>query len=335
MNSKPRGVFLLNPGSYDVIYGPEDRQAIQARVEIDATCIAPNEWSNFPELTREVEIIFSGWGMPPIDEEFLKAFPKLKAVFYGAGSIRGFATEAFWKREIAATSAYYANAIPVAEFTVAEIVLATKSAWRLILQTKSEKRLANHYEKPINGMYGATIGLISLGMIGRMVAERLKHFDVKVIAYDPFITPEQAQCLGVEMRSLQEIFEQADVVSCHTPWLKETEGLLKKEHFAAMKPHATFINTSRGAVVNEADMIEVLSARPDLFALLDVTWPEPPVEGSPLYELPNVALTPHIAGSIGRECQRMGHFMVEELNRYLAGEPLKFGISHARFQTMA
>jgi phosphoglycerate dehydrogenase-like enzyme len=127
----------------------------------------------------------------------------------------------------------------------------------------------------------------------------------------------------------------ADVVSCHAPLSKLTEKMLGREHFESMKPGATFINTARGAVVNEEEMIGVLQKRPDLFAVLDVTHPLPPAQGSLLYTLDNVMLTPHIAGSLGHECRRMGKLMVMELDRYLAGKPLQFEIDEERFQTMA
>jgi len=87
--------------------------------------------------------------------------------------------------------------------------------------------------------------------------------------------------------------------------------------------------------VNEPDLIEVLTERPDLFALLDVTWPEPPVAGSPFYELPNVVLTPHIAGSLGNECHRMAQYMIEEADRVLANEPLRHAITREQSQRMA
>jgi phosphoglycerate dehydrogenase-like enzyme len=121
----------------------------------------------------------------------------------------------------------------------------------------------------------------------------------------------------------------------HTPWLKETEGMITGEHFAAMKPNATFINTARGAVVREGEMIEMLRERTDLFAVLDVTYPEPPEPGSPLYTLPNVVLTPHIAGSLSGECRRMGGYVVEELKRYLCGEPQLWPISREQAATLA
>lgn len=103
----------------------------------------------------------------------------------------------------------------------------------------------------------------------------------------------------------------------------------------AMKLGATFINTARGAVVRENELIEVMMARPDLTAVLDVTWPEPPVEGSPLYTLPNVILTPHIAGSKDRECRRMGRLMIDEFDRWSRGEGLKWGISREKSARLA
>ena len=137
------------------------------------------------------------------------------------------------------------------------------------------------------------------------------------------------------MCSLDEIFRQSNVVSVHTPWLKETERLVAGRHLSMMKPYSTFINTSRGAVIREMEMIEVLRQRQDLVAVLDVTHPEPPAPDSPLFSLPNVILTPHIAGAMGTECRRMGQIMIAELKRYLAGEPLQFGLTRERVAIMA
>ena len=156
-----------------------------------------------------------------------------------------------------------------------------------------------------------------------MVIERLRSSEVNIIAYDPFMDVERAKPLGVELCSLDDVFRHADVISLHTPWLPETVGMITGEHFRLMKPNASFINTARGAVVKENELIEAFQARPDLFALLDVTYPEPPASDSLLLTLPNVIVTPHIAGSMGDECRRMGRFIVDELDRWLAGEPCK------------
>ena len=132
---------------------------------------------------------------------------------------------------------------------------------------------------------------------------------------------------------LDEFVGDLDIEGDQT--IDATVGLITGAHLATMKAGATFINTARGAIVREAEMIDVLQARPDLLAVLDVTYPEPPVGGSPLYSLPNVILTPHIAGSLDTECQRMGQIVVDELQRYLAGEPLQWAISQEQASIMA
>ena len=328
-----KAIYLLHPDAYAKIYSTPEREAIAALVDIVAPPQTAESVHEHPEVLAEVEAIFSGWGMAPLDEALLAAAPHLKIIFYGAGSIRYFATGAAWNRGIVISSAWAANAVPVAEFTLAQIVFSLKRGWHFAL---SIKRAQSWVPKaPVPGAFDSTVGLVSLGMIGRMVAERLRALDVHVIAYDPFVSAEDAAALGVRLVPLDEVFRQADVVSLHTPNLPETRGMITGEHFAVMKPGATFINTARGAIVREQEMIDVLTARPDLYAALDVTDPEPPIEDSPLYTLPNVVLTPHIAGSMDAECRRMGQTMVDECRRYLAGEPLRWAIDRMRAQTLA
>ena len=330
---KPKGLFVLPEHSYDVIYGPDERQDIANLAEIFAPRQNTGVLTEDPAALAEAEVIFSGWGAPHMDAAFLAAAPRLKAVFYGAGSIKGLVSDAFWARGIVVSSAYAANAVPVAEFTLSQILFCLKLGWRYIQHLRQGQPYWQRMHVP--GAYGSTVGIVSLGMIGRMVCEHLKRFDVKVIAYDPFVKPADAAALGVELCSLGELFRRSDVVSLHTPWLKETEGLITGQLLASMKPDAAFINTARGAVVREDEMIEVLRSRPDLQAVLDVTHPEPPPAGSPLYTLPNVAITPHIAGSMDNECRRMGRYMVQEFERYLKGEPLRWGIGQKQAAVMA
>jgi phosphoglycerate dehydrogenase-like enzyme len=328
-----KSLYLLDPEPYDLIYGPAERADLAALADFYAPLQTRQSIAQDPAVLGEADVIFSGWGMVELDEAFLTAAPNLKAVFYGAGSIRYFMTEPAWERGITVVSAYWANDIPVVEFTLSQIIFSMKLGWRYVLDVK---RLRQYPPRLAGaGGYGSTVGLVSLGMIGRMVAERLKTYELKVIAYDPYVSQAQADSLGVTMCSLEEVFQQADVVSLHTPWLPETEGLITSELLGSMKPDATFINTARGAVVNEAEMIAVLQERLDLTAVLDVTYPEPPLPGSLLYLLPNVILTPHIAGSMGRECQRMGRLMVDEFRRYLKQEPLHWAISKEKAAVMA
>lgn len=285
----------------------------------------------------EVEYIFGTWGLTKMDEAFLARAPKLQAVFYAAGSVKGFTTEAFWDSGIRLFSAWGANAVPVAEFTFAQIILCLKRAWPAIRHTweSHETSIGAYHKENVPGCFGTTVGLLSLGQIGRLVVDRLHSLDIKIIAFDPFISQEEAHELGVTLRSLEQVFAESDVVSCHTPWLEQTVKMLKREHFAAMKPNSSFINTARGAVVDEDGLISVLQERPDITAMLDVTYPEPPVEGSPFYTLPNVVLTPHIAGSVANECRRMAQFMISEYDRMSADLPVHWEINKTRAATMA
>lgn len=331
---KPSAIFLLSPDMMDLIYD----EATRARIEGELTMITPPQspetYGNLGAALEEVEVIVSTWGMPVMTPEFLHKFPKLKVLFYGAGSVRNLVTEASWARGVKVVSAGRANAIPTSEFAFANIVLCLKQAWPQANQITLEARYLKSSE-PVVGAYESTVGLLGLGQIGRLVAQRLSTLDVRVVAYDPLVSEEDADSMGVTLMSLDEVFAQSDVVSCHMPWLPVTERNIRGAHFRVMKPNSSFINTARGAIVAEDEMIEVLGGRPDLFALLDVTYPEPPVEGSPLFTLPNVVITPHLAGSAGGECCRMGKLIAAEVGRYTRGEKLEHEITAAQAATMA
>ena len=327
-----KGLYVLNQEAFETLYPPEARQAIGQLVDVPPVCHTAAEVTADPAVLNDVDLIFSGWGCPVFTPELLEAAPRLKAVFYAAGSIKYFVTDAFWERGIQVTSGYIANDIPVVMFALAEILLSLKRVW----QHAAQYRQTHTMERlPVPGTYRATIGIVSLGAIGRRVVQALRPFEFTLLAYDPYVSPEEGRALGVEMLSLEEIFKRADVVSLHTPWLKETVGLITGEHLASMKPNSTLINTARGAVVRQDEMLAVLAQRPDLFAVLDVVYPEPPDPESPLFSLPNLWLTPHIAGPVGAECARNGQFMLEELQRYLAGQPMQYAITRERAAIMA
>ncbi len=286
-----------------------------------------------PAQFADTEYIFSTWGMPAFTEEEIRAcLPSLKAVFYGAGTVQKFARP-FINCGVKVFSAWAANAVPVAEYTVSQIILANKGFFQTMRYTdkpEGKKILANFL-----GNYGAKVGIIGAGMIGKLVIRMLKAYALEVLVFDPFLPDETAQELGVEKTSLERIFKECTVVSNHLANNEQTQGMLCGAHFNSMLPYATFINTGRGAQVVEADLIATLKARPDLMALLDVTFPEPPEADSPLYTLPNCILTPHIAGSNGQEVRRMGVYMEEEYNRLISGEPCRYEVTLKMLETMA
>lgn len=179
------------------------------------------------------------------------------------------------------------------------------------------------------------MAFLGAGAIGRKVIELLKPFHLNIIVFDPFLSDTAAQDLGVQKASLEDAFQQGDVVFNHLANNPQTRGMLHGAHFALLQDHATFINTGRGATVVEPDLIAEMQKRPTLTALLDVTYPEPPDPDSAFYTLPNIYLTSHIAGSMNDEVNRMADYMTDEFLRWQAGEPLHYEVSLEIMDTMA
>ena len=332
-----RGIFLCekNDKIFNV-YNDETICELQKLTNVEKKIYTKADVVRESNVFSAVDVVFSTWGMPAFTEEEIRAYlPNLKCVFYGAGSVQKFARP-FINCGVKVFSAWAANAIPVAEMTVAQIILSNKGYFLTNrIYREMGKESVQAVFKKCNGNYGETVGIIGAGMIGRAVIQMLKQYNLKVIVFDPFLSDEKADELGVEKCELTELFERAFVISNHLANNAQTQGMLCYDHFRRMRENAVFINTGRGAQVVEDDLVRALMERPDLTALLDVTYPEPPVEGHPFYTLPNCLLTPHIAGSAGDEVARMGKYMLDECQTYLAGEPCKYEVSLKMLETMA
>lgn len=281
----------------------------------------------------ETEYIFSTWGMPIFTEEEIKThLPALKALFYAAGTVQSFARP-FLNCGVKVFSAWAANAVPVAEYTVSQILLANKGFFRTMGYT--DRTQARNMLQNFPGNYDICVGIIGAGMIGKLVIKLLQNYDLQVLVFDPFLPEEKAEELGVQKVSLETLFAQCQVISNHLANNDQTKGMLREPLFAKMRPFATFLNTGRGAQVVEKDLVQVLQSRPDLTAILDVTFPEPPEKGSLLYALPNCILTPHIAGSSGNEVRRMAQYMYNEYQHYINNEPCRYEVTEEMLKTMA
>lgn len=267
-------------------------------------------------VLREVEVLVTGWGCPPLDAAVLAGAPRLRAVVHTAGSVRAHVTEACWERGIEVASAASANALPVAEYTVAMILLTGKR----VLERARHYRATRRRDEWVAdvGNFGRTVGILSASMIGRRVIELLRPYDLRVVLHDPYVSGEEAAVLGVEAVSLGELFARSDVVSVHTPLLPATRGLVSRELLAAMRPDAVLINTARGAVVDQDALAEAAAAG-RIRAVLDVTDPEVLPPGHPLWDSDRVLITPHLAGSQGNELRRLAELAVAEVGRWAAG----------------
>ncbi len=330
-----KAYFMMNRESFDKIYNESEIKRLKKLVDLHHDIIIPDANGQVAKIPSDGQIILSGWGGPRIDEGFLAKMPGLEAVFYGAGSIRGIVTDEFWKSNVVITSSWAANAIPVAEYTFAQIILCLKNTYSLQNEYKKQRSGFLKSDRFAHGTYKTRVGVISLGVIGRIVCNMLKYLDVEVYAYDPFFSENAAHSLGVKLTDLESLFKNCHVVSLHAPWLPETEGMIKGIHFKSMMQNSSFINTARGAIVNEEEMISVLRDRCDITAVLDVTYPEPPTRDSLLFSLKNVFLTPHIAGSMNNECARMGKYAVDELERFINKNDLMYRITKEMFDKMA
>jgi phosphoglycerate dehydrogenase-like enzyme len=304
-----------------MFFNAADLSGLRRTVRVDDRLWSREQLLDPAAAVDDVEILITGWGIEPLDEELLHRLPALRAVFHTGGSVKALVADgAVFRRGIRVCTANPELAKSVAEFTFALVVLSTRHTWSKIEELRRLGRSPSRMTGP--GNYESTVGLIGYGVTARELRRMLRQLRVRVLVYDPYLSPAEASEHDVLPCSLGHLFANSDIVSCHLPSLPETERLIGGEFIGAMKPGATFINTARGAVVNEPDMAAALAARPDLWAVLDVLADEAAPHDSPLFHLPNVTVTPHIAGCLGMECRRLGRFIAEEIRRWRAGEPL-------------
>ncbi|MGX5696616.1 hydroxyacid dehydrogenase [Agromyces soli] len=319
--ARPRIAFAMTEDVYRRIFTPESLEAF-ARVAEPAGLVTEFDSAEARAVLAETEILVSGWGCPVLDEAALEAAPRLRAVVHAAGSVKHHLTPAVWQRGIEVSSAAAANAVPVAEYTVAMIVLAGKRVLPIARHYRLEREAFDvEAAFPGLGNYGTRVGIVGASKIGREVVERLRGFDLEVVVYDPYLDDAEATALGVASVGLDELLATSDIVSVHAPSLPETQGMIGERAIALLKPGATLINTARGELIDQ----EALTARVlrgDLYAVLDVTTPWVLAPGHPLYDHENVLLTPHIAGSLGVELGRLAEVALDETARLAQGLPL-------------
>ncbi|TDC84997.1 hydroxyacid dehydrogenase [Micromonospora sp. KC606] len=271
-----------------------------------------------------VEVLVTSWGAPMLTPERLAAAPALRAVFHSAGSVRSLVTSEVWRRGIRVTNAADANAIPVAEYTLAAIIFAGKKAPFIAADPDAAYQGWGHrdgYGDLSN--YRRTVGVVGFSRIGRRVVDLLGCLEsAQCLVADPHADPTEVALAGATLVDLRELLPRSEILSLHAPALPSTHHMIGAAELALLPDHATVINTARGSLVDsEALAAECRSGR--LFAILDVTEPEPLPADAALRAAPNVMITPHIAGSLGSEILRLTDHTLDELSRWITAEPLR------------
>ncbi|MEU9360488.1 hydroxyacid dehydrogenase [Streptomyces sp. NPDC048301] len=328
----------MGPALLDDVFPPP----VRARLEETAELLDPLVISEFDSPAAAgalagAEVLLTGWGCPPVDTRVLGRAPELRALIHAAGTVKTFLCPSVLDAGVVVSSAAAANAVPVAEFTLAAVIMGAKRVFPLagLFRTRRTHRTAADIDRQHwIGTHGLTVGIVGASRIGRRVIELLRVLDAGVLLYDPYVSDAEAELLGATRTDLDTLMATSDVVSIHAPDTPETRGIIDARRIGLMRPGTLLINTARGPLVDtEALTGHLVSGRLD--AVLDVTSPEPLPAGHPLWDLPNVFLTPHLAGAQGNEVGRLGELAVDELGRYARGEPFAHPVHGADLGRMA
>lgn len=289
-----------------------------------------------PDLLAGATACLTGWQTPPLPDALLAATPSLGLVAHTAGTIHRLVPPAAMGRGLRVTHAAAIIADAVAEFTVAQMLLAVRKL-HLVNQAMRAgepwREVSQRFMQ--GGLLGErAVGVVGAGRVGRAVIRLLRAFGCRVLVYDPLLTPDDAAAMGVEATALNDLIEQSDIVSLHAPVLPETKGMIGRAQLAGLREGAIFVNTARAALVDEDALFEELSSG-RITAVLDVFGQEPLPPDSPFRDLPGVILSPHLAGRTRDTHLRQGAAMVEEIARFLRGESLQYEITSAMLPFLA
>jgi phosphoglycerate dehydrogenase-like enzyme len=270
-------------------------------------------------------------GAPLVDATVLDAAPRLPLV--GDLECERFEyrvdVQAATERGVRVVDTTHGSSLPVAEWALGLMLIGLRNAaehHRRLIAGEEYVRSTDDSGYRIGELSGKTVGLIGLGHIGRRLIELLGPFRCRVLVHDPYVPKEVALAVGAQLTSLDHVMSDPDVVACCAPLTRRTRGMIGARELDLLKADAVFLNVSRGAIV-DSDALIARARRGDIRVGLDVFEPEPIPAASPIRSLPNVFLSPHIAGftAAGRPC--FFSFMVDELDRFFGGHETMFDIT--------
>ncbi|MFC0681317.1 phosphoglycerate dehydrogenase [Lysobacter korlensis] len=252
-----------------------------------------------------------------VDAEAIAAGTKLKVVARAGVGLDNVDVPAATSAGVMVVNAPTSNVVSAAELAIGHLLALA----RYIPDANASAKAGEWKRSRFTGveLFEKTIGIVGLGRIGTLVAQRLAGFGATLIAYDPYVTPARAQQLGIALVSLDELVEQADFITIHIPKTPETTGLISADEFAKAKPSLRIVNASRGGIIDEDALYAALKSKRIAGAGLDVFVSEPPT-GSPLLELDNIILTPHLGASTDEAQEKAGVSVARSVRLALGGE---------------
>jgi len=330
-NEQPTVALLVSSELQQDILSSQAVQHLKSLAQVVSFADGKPSVEQVPQLMQQAVICMTGWDTPPLDEAFFEQAAQLRFIAHTGGSIHSIIPASVFKRGIRVSHANSALAEGVAEFTVLQALMCLRRIGDF------DRLLKAGYlweREPGTLLRTQTFGIVSVGNIGKEVIARLKPFGCRIIAYDPYLAADEMLALGVEKTDLETLFATADIVSLHTPLLPTTRGMIGAQHLALLRDGAILLNTARAGLVDEEALTrELVTGR--FMAALDVFHREPLPLDSPLRALPNVILSPHIAALTSETLLHQGQMMVDEVQRFLHGEPLRYEIQPEKLSVMA
>jgi len=335
--SKNRVLIAINRHWYPSLLSKLDLDRLHTLADVvNADIPAAADKKFLLEHISDVDMVLTSWDTAKFDDEVLECAPRLKLLSHAAGSVRPVVSDTLWQRGIKVTSAAAAISHGVAEFCLGLILMASKRVFWLNQSThqggwmESASCFGGLFE-----LYQQNVGVIGAGHIGRRLIQLLQNFDCRVFAYDPFLSVDQARALGCQkVETIEELFSTCRVVSLNAPTNEGTRNMLRGHHFAALRPGSVFVNTAGSIQINEPEFLRELN-RGNFVACIDRCEVEPCALDHPYRTLPNVILTPHIAGTAAENRLRIGTFAVNELEAFLQSKPLVHEVTEESLAAMA
>jgi len=334
MSGKPTAVLAMPVGTFAKMFHANDLRRPSDQVDIIGPVDAKDPDALRSAISR-ADYLLTGWGSPMLTPALLDGADHLKLVAHTAGSIKPIATDAVYDRGISITTAAGANAVPVAQYTVAMMVSLLKQIpWLTQAYMRGDEAEVRRRKSLARELEDMSIAIIGASRVGREVIRLLKPYPaLSIYCYDPYLSQQQADELGVKRAGLEECC-RCELVSIHAPNIPETFHMFNARTLGLLPDHAVLINTARGALLDEAALLRELRRRP-LYVMLDVTDPEPLPVDSPLRREPDVLITPHIAGAMNQSCKTMGRMAIEEILRHLSGNALRDEVTREMLATQA